>query len=318
LFQTGRLADAGAALEARFESAAGEPVVGALYAAGAVALGRVAIHTGDERRKRLAVSLAEGMLADGTPANRKHGAWLLALIAMAEGRVPAARAALDAVAGEPGGLLPHYPLDVTDEIELVRIALAADDRQTAVEAVTIAESRARANPHVSTIQAAAAHARGLLDGDCAALDAAAQRLASGPRPLVLASALEDLGVAQARGGETHLGIETLGRALITYTDGGAAWDAARVRSRLRAHGVRRRLVADSRPESGWHALTDSELTVVRLIAQGLTNREAAEQLFVSPHTVNSHLRHAFTKLGVNSRRELARMVSAQSAAAPLD
>jgi DNA-binding CsgD family transcriptional regulator len=52
----------------------------------------------------------------------------------------------------------------------------------------------------------------------------------------------------------------------------------------------------------------SELTVARLVAEGLTNREVAERLFVSPHTVNSHLRHAFSKLGISSRVELARVV----------
>jgi DNA-binding CsgD family transcriptional regulator len=55
--------------------------------------------------------------------------------------------------------------------------------------------------------------------------------------------------------------------------------------------------------SGWAALTTSELTVARLVAEGLTNREVAERLFVSPHTVNSHLRHVFSKLAINSRVE---------------
>jgi DNA-binding CsgD family transcriptional regulator len=54
-------------------------------------------------------------------------------------------------------------------------------------------------------------------------------------------------------------------------------------------------------------MTASELTVARLVAEGLTNREVADRLFVSPHTVNSHLRHIFTKLGINSRVELARL-----------
>ena len=72
----------------------------------------------------------------------------------------------------------------------------------------------------------------------------------------------------------------------------------------------------NRPQAGWAALTDSELSVVRLIAQGLTNREAAQELFVSPHTINSHLRHAFTKLGVNSRVELARIAAAHTTTAP--
>jgi DNA-binding CsgD family transcriptional regulator len=51
--------------------------------------------------------------------------------------------------------------------------------------------------------------------------------------------------------------------------------------------------------------------VVRLVAEGRTNQQVATRLFVSPHTVNTHLRNAFTKLGVRSRVELARLVAAQ-------
>jgi DNA-binding CsgD family transcriptional regulator len=69
-------------------------------------------------------------------------------------------------------------------------------------------------------------------------------------------------------------------------------------------------VAERHPGKGWSALTDSELTVARLVAEGLTNREVAERLFVSPHTVSAHLRHVFAKLNVNSRVELTRIVSA--------
>ena len=79
--------------------------------------------------------------------------------------------------------------------------------------------------------------------------------------------------------------------------------------RLRALGVRRRLVAAQRPGRGWAAITDSELAVARLVAQGLTNREVAERLFISQHTVSSHLRHVFTKLEVNSRVDLTRLAN---------
>jgi DNA-binding CsgD family transcriptional regulator len=53
-------------------------------------------------------------------------------------------------------------------------------------------------------------------------------------------------------------------------------------------------------------MTKSELAVAQLVANGLTNREVAERLFVSPHTVNTHLRHVFAKLEVNSRVDLTR------------
>jgi DNA-binding CsgD family transcriptional regulator len=98
-------------------------------------------------------------------------------------------------------------------------------------------------------------------------------------------------------------------------EAGASWDAGRARARLRDHGVRRRLVGRERAETGWAAMTDSELAVARLVAQGLTNREVAEQLFVSPHTVSSHLRSSFAKLGINSRLALARLAAENDAAA---
>jgi DNA-binding CsgD family transcriptional regulator len=59
---------------------------------------------------------------------------------------------------------------------------------------------------------------------------------------------------------------------------------------------------------GWESLTDSERSIADLIAEGLTNREVATRLFLSPHTVDAHLRHVFRKLDIRSRIELARMV----------
>jgi DNA-binding CsgD family transcriptional regulator len=130
--------------------------------------------------------------------------------------------------------------------------------------------------------------------------------------LALASVIEDLGARRIAAGDVNDGIAELDRALRIYAQAGAAWDTRRVRARLRARGVRRRLVGSSgRPSTGWAAMTDSELAVARLVAQGLTNREVAERLFVSPHTVNSHLRQIFAKLEVNSRVALARLANDQ-------
>jgi PAS domain S-box-containing protein len=59
---------------------------------------------------------------------------------------------------------------------------------------------------------------------------------------------------------------------------------------------------------GWDSLTDGELRVVRLVAQGLTNRESASRLHLSQHTVDSHLKSVYTKLDIRSRVQLTRAV----------
>ena len=91
---------------------------------------------------------------------------------------------------------------------------------------------------------------------------------------------------------------------------GASWDAARVRGRLRQLGVVRRSAVPKRRVVGWEALTSTETSVAHLAREGKTNREIAETLFISPHTVNTHLRHIFDKLGVTSRIQLTRMSGA--------
>jgi len=60
-----------------------------------------------------------------------------------------------------------------------------------------------------------------------------------------------------------------------------------------------------RPSSGWESLTPTELDVVRLVAEGIPNKDIATRLFVSPRTVQSHLRHVYNKLGLTSRVQLA-------------
>jgi predicted ATPase/class 3 adenylate cyclase/DNA-binding CsgD family transcriptional regulator len=60
-----------------------------------------------------------------------------------------------------------------------------------------------------------------------------------------------------------------------------------------------------RPTSGWASLTPTELDVVRLVSEGLANNDIATRLFVSPRTVQTHLTHVYTKLGLASRVQLA-------------
>ncbi|HEX6519739.1 MAG TPA: AAA family ATPase [Streptosporangiaceae bacterium] len=310
LLQLGNLPDAAAALEGRFSPDEAHLVLSVLDADAVVVLGRVALHTADQRQTEMAAAIARVMLRSGVPGIERHAAWLLALQAQAAGDAATARRWLT-TRGEQERLsiFPLSPLDPSDDPQLVRIALASGDQELAELTTAEAERRAEINPEVPAMLASAVHARGLLTADASLLSRAATILEAGQRRLALASALEDLAVVELRAGRDNEAIAALDQALAIYAACGASWDLARVRRRLRQRGIQRRLPAERRPTQGWEALTDSELAVVGLVADGLTNRAVAERLFVSPNTVNGHLRHAFEKLGINSRVALTRLAA---------
>lgn len=68
---------------------------------------------------------------------------------------------------------------------------------------------------------------------------------------------------------------------------------------LRARGAR------LRPATGWPSLTPTEREVVALVAEGLSNPDVADRLFMSRSTVKTHLNHVFAKLSISTRAELA-------------
>jgi DNA-binding CsgD family transcriptional regulator len=98
--------------------------------------------------------------------------------------------------------------------------------------------------------------------------------------------------------------EQLRAALAGFEQADALPFANRARHELRAAGATTRAAAERADD-----LTPHELRVAQLVAQGLTNREAAAALFVSPKTVEHHLRNVFRKLGIRRRAELARLMA---------
>ena len=116
-----------------------------------------------------------------------------------------------------------------------------------------------------------------------------------PRPPQDAAAYE-ADVAAARGA---LSAEDFDRA---WDDGARLSLEAAVAQATKGRGRR------ARPAKGWDALTPAERQVAELVAAGLTNPEVARRLFISPRTVDAHLRSIFAKLGVSSRGALSREV----------
>jgi DNA-binding CsgD family transcriptional regulator len=311
-YQLGEYSDAIAALEGILRPEEADSTFGSNDASAISALSATAIRVGDRQLMRRCSELAAVMLERGTPELRRHAGWVRTQIAQAEGDCERAIRLLRDVAptlphNEP--LLPYFPVDVTDQIGLVRLALSVGDQALGQRAVELASERASLNPTIDTVNGAATHARGLLDGDLALLNAAVEHFERGPRRPALASALEDQGVAALANGDSKAAIDSFDRALELTAETGATWDATRLRRRLRDMGVRRRLGQAERPDHGWEALTPSEIAVVEAITSGMTNREAAAHLFLSPHTVSTHMRHVFQKLKINSRVELARIAA---------
>ncbi|MFI8966397.1 AAA family ATPase [Streptomyces sp. NPDC053493] len=313
LLDAGRLADARADADAA-RATTDEPVTGTFADITVVyAMTRVALHTNDQDTARRCAARARRMREDDALLVRTVGSWILALTADFEGRPDRALAALDEVTAALAEerLVLVSPVDPADTPVLARMALRAGAPERAALAVGLAERRAALNPGLPVLAAAAAHARGLLDNDLGHLLRAVRLYEDGARPIARASALEDAGrkIAATRRAEA---VPYLERALALYTRAGAERDVARVRRRLRAAGVRRRPATAGRAGE-WPELTAAEVRVVRLVAQGLTNQQVAERLSLSPHTVSSHLRRAFTKLDLTSRAELTRLVESRSA-----
>ncbi|MFD0319100.1 helix-turn-helix transcriptional regulator [Streptomyces flavalbus] len=301
LLDAGRLTDAASELSAAEAVTADVPARG--EASALCTRVRVACHTGDDAALETCAARADACLASDDPRERHVGAWLTVVIAAHRDERPEPRHLAAAATYLRHGSVHAACVDPGDAVVLVRVALRRGRRDIAAETVEFAEDRARRNPGFALFQAVAAHTRGLLDGDRDRLLTATERYGDA-RPLLAAEALADTGELTTTASAARTCFE---RALELYDGCGARQESARVRNRLRGLGIRSATGTPRAAETGWRGLTPAELGVVRLIAHGATNRAAAERLFLSPHTVNTHLRHAFHKLGVRSRVQLARL-----------
>jgi DNA-binding CsgD family transcriptional regulator len=311
LLERGLLVEANGILNRYISPGSGQRPETAMQAAALVGSGRIALHLGDQVSLRKAKELAVAMINKGAPSVRRHALWLLSLVAMGDEEPSRAHEWLCKGGEELMSVLPRFPMDVTDEVHLTRLALQVEDHELADQAQRLAAGRQELNPEVSVLRAVAAHTAGLVNRSLTELGHAVELLEGESRPLSLANALEDYGELAIDSGLTSEGVSALGRALVLVTNSGATRDSARVRGRLRALGVRRRLVEQCRPTTGWEGLTSAEMEVALVIAEGCTNRAAANRLFVSHHTVSGHLRSIYRKLNVNSRVELTLAVGLQ-------
>jgi DNA-binding CsgD family transcriptional regulator len=193
---------------------------------------------------------------------------------------------------------------------LVAAACSAHHRgdEKAVRATEdLLAERAARNPDVASVVGAHLLVRALSTKD---YRAALNTLRTSTRALLVARGDEEFGRFALDTGDRAAALAALDTARDRYAELGATASATRVQRILQAAGVRRRrwTPVPQRPDSGWDALTEMERRVALLIADGHTNRSAAEQLVLSPSTISTHLRAVFSKLGVHSRVQLANLV----------
>lgn len=304
-FVGGAWDEAGIQAEIAFEQVAygtGSPV--ALLLAHAT-LAQISLRRGRLDEARRSVDEGERMVSEKGPEwGMEMLAWTKALCIEASSDPTQA---LDAfVVGWDSSASDRYFFGRPAFPDLVRLALAADDRARAVQATEEAEEGMRRAEEVPSVVGAALRCRGILEGDVDLLVAAVDAYRKSARILETAMACEDAGRSLARRGRTSDARSFFDEALTMFDDMGAINDSARVLAAMRSAGIGRGSRGPrGRPAMGWDALTPAERKVARLTVEGHTNHQIAERLFISKYTVQTHLSHIFTKLGIKTRAELA-------------
>lgn len=171
----------------------------------------------------------------------------------------------------------------------VRFSRMADNPELADRTLRAVEQLAVDNPGITAVSLAASHARSLFECDPEGL---AQAAAEHQDHWARACATNDLEtLLKERQVDSREFVRT--RGIITVRDRVGSMRAVDPEIRPDAHEIH-------------DVLGPAERTIAEFVSQGLTNRQVAQRVHLSPHTVNYHLRRIFRKLGVRSRTELAR------------
>lgn len=263
---------------------------------------RIAIARGDLHEAQRSLDMWEGR----PPGRGIPGA----LVLVARGELRAARgrhaeARHDFIAaGERVTWLPYANLEVIGwrtGLALCEAALGNGEeaRQLAREAVRLAREAGGKRGIGLALRVSGSVTPG--DEGIAILGEAAEVLAGTRARLQHATALVELGAALRRANRRRDARPPLREALDIAHRCGASSLEERARTELAATGARPRTAV----LSGVESLTPSELRVARMAAGGMSNREIAQSLVVTPKTVETHLRHVYQKLGATGRADLA-------------
>ena len=262
-----------------------------------------AIRGNDDEAVRRAGETMERANAHQLAQQAAMATWALAQLDLARGRWPEALERLgvlsDVRPGHGDALLAVVALP-----DMIEAAVRAGLHDRALSMLPTFERWASGSGAVWAPPRLAGFRALLADGDEAGRHFEdALRLADDARPFDLARIRLLYGEHLRRQRRRIDAREQLRAALEGFERLGAEPWAERARAELRASGE----TAGRRDPSAASTLTPQERQVARFVADGLSNKEVAAQLYLSPRTIDSHLRNAFAKLGVTSRTQLARL-----------
>ncbi|UTI65168.1 AAA family ATPase [Paraconexibacter antarcticus] len=259
----------------------------------------VCVDRGDIPRALSALSTAD-IPASRTESHLSWMHWAVGRALAAAGDDVAAARAFDAGCaiqrGFPDDRTPVWEEGGADRIAC-SIRLGREREARADVEHTLAVAR---RAELRGLEGIALRLRGVLDSDSDSLETSVQLLEQTPMRLELARSLCELGSARRRAGQRTQARAPLRRALDLAHACGARPLADRARQELTLAGARPRRDA----ETGRDALTAAERRVARLVASGRTNRETAQELFITVKTVEGHVAHIFRKLDIHRRTDL--------------
>ena len=203
------------------------------------------------------------------------------------------------------------PAHSTWRSDAVRLLTTLDriDEALALAEEDVARARRFGEPRALGM---ALRSAGLASKDLERLSESVAVLRASPARLELALSLFELGAALRRGGRRADAREPLREAVDVAAECGATAVAARAHDELVAAGARpRRDPIESRSR-----LTASETRVAKMAAEGMTNREIAQALFLTEKTIEVHLTNTYRKLDIRSRSQLPRALGESLGGAP--
>ena len=268
------------------------------------------LNVGDVEHAERSLREAKVLLDSGAVANPGYVDWGLVVLTLMKGDTDALAPLLTKISptmpNRRSAVIVHGLLGIS----CLRAMIAAGSTTMAAHCARLFGEIATRNPNVMSRRAFALHADGVVHGDPTRIAEARDLYVRAGRYGHLGWCALDLATASRDQPDEAASHFTAAREIFTRQ---GAEGALQFGDRL-SRGAGVTMSQPVEHDDVWDTLTKSELKVLNLVVAGMTNRQTADELYLSRHTVDTHLRHIFEKIGVTSRVRLSSAYHARFAA----